>query len=409
VDVARRTLGLAVVTFAAFAMPKAAFGVAWPSLAGDLGFSVGQLGLVIAVYMAGYLLSTVCSGAVAARIGAGRMLTGAAWINALTVVGYAIVPTSGLLLLLAVVLGIGAGFLDAGINTHVALRHGARAMGVLHAGFGIGATLGPLLMTLLLAAGASWRLGFALLAVVQLVVAVMITVGRRGWTTSPVTSQPTAGGRRLPAVAWWTLVLFVLYTAFEVAASQWAFTLFTEGRGLSEVVAGLAVTGFYAALTAARLLLGGLGHRMPAARLSTAGGLLALVAMTLVWLAPQPWVGPAALVACGFALGPIFPLQMVLTPRRIGSERTAAMVGYQTGSAAVGASLGPGLIGILVGVSGVAAIAPALVAGAGALVLADLRLRRFGVVAGAGLPAVVVDAELEPTAGHHPPTERHVG
>ena len=79
-------------------------------------------------------------------------------------------------------------------------------------------------------------------------------------------------------------MLFVLYTAFEVAAAQWAFTLFTEGRGLSEVVAGLAVTGFYAALTAARLLLGGSATGSPAPGCPPLGGVVALAAMAVVWL-----------------------------------------------------------------------------------------------------------------------------
>ena len=46
--------------------------------------------------------------------------------------------------------------LDAGLNNYVALYHNARQMNWIHACFGIGVTLGPLLMREVLARGLAW-------------------------------------------------------------------------------------------------------------------------------------------------------------------------------------------------------------------------------------------------------------
>lgn len=321
-------------------------------------------------------MSTATSGAAAISLGTGRLLTVAVWVASVALAGYAATPTIGLLLGAAAMLGFASGYFDAGINTHVALRHGARAMGAIHAGYGIGATLGPLLMTGLLNTDQSWRWGFWLLAAFQVVVAVLFVSNEDGWTSSP--PRQDTGRRRLPPVAWWALLVFALYAAVEIGLGQWAFTLLTEGRNMSDSVGGLAVTGLYGGMTAARLLLGGYGHRLSPVALSTAGTVVALAGVAALWWAPTGWIAVAATVVTGFALGPIFPLQTMLTPRRVGAAGTATLVGYQIAAASVGAIAVPGAIGLLVDRYEVAVIAPALTAAAALLVVADLMLRRAG-------------------------------
>lgn len=370
----RRTLWIATLAFVALGMPKAAFGVAWPSVSVELAVPIGSLGLLIAVFVGCYLLSTATSGAMAAAIGVGRLLTVTSWVAAAGLAGYALAPSMGGLLAAAAVLGLASGYIDAGINTHIALRHGARAMGALHAGFGIGATLGPLAMTGLLTAEHGWRWGMWMLFAVQAAVAVGFLPNEKMWTSS----SPPPGHRRQPlsAAAGWALAVFALYAAVEIGVGQWTFTLLTEGREMSDTVAGLAVTGLYGGLTGARLLLGAVGHRGTPQRLSTTGAAVALAGVIALWWAPTGSVAIAATLVTGFALGPIFPLQILLTPQRVGAAGTASVVGYQMAAASLGAIAIPGAIGLLVVRFEVGVIAPALAATAGMLVLADLALRR---------------------------------
>ena len=60
-------LALSIATFVLLGMPKSAFGIAWPSVAGDFGRSIGDLGLVITVYVIGYFVSSVATGALSRR------------------------------------------------------------------------------------------------------------------------------------------------------------------------------------------------------------------------------------------------------------------------------------------------------------------------------------------------------
>jgi len=164
----------------------------------------------------------------------------------------------------------------------------------------------------------------------------------------------------------------------EVAAAHWGFTLLTEGHSLSESAAGLAVTGFWISLTGTRVLLGIAGDRTPHALVAGSGAVAALACTTLLWWSPSSWVGPAALIALGGVIGPIFPLQTLLTPLRVGTSATPTMVGYQMAAASLGAILIPGGLGPLVGRFGVEIIAPVLTVAAGGLVVAGEAARRWG-------------------------------
>jgi fucose permease len=251
-------------------------------------------------------------------------------------------------------------------------------MHLLHASFGIGATVGPLVMTLFLVGPGSWRAGYAVFALIQVALAAAFFRTRDRWGAV----SPDTRGRGHPGLTGAIasgLVLFAVYTGLEVAAGQWAFSVLTEERGVAEGAAGFWVAGYWASLTVGRLLAGAAGDRISPERLAI-GGMVTAVAGTIVfWLAPttSSAVGGAGLLLVGFGLAPIFPMLILLTPRRVGPDRSTAVVGYQLAAAAVGAALLPGGVGLLVNRAGLEAVAPAMVVFALTMVAAAEITRRM--------------------------------
>jgi hypothetical protein len=140
-------LAIALAAFVSLGLPDAVLGVAWPSIRRTFSLPADQLGTLLASAMAGYLVSSFSSGAVVARLGVGWLLF---WSSALMVVNslaYALAPTWGVMVAASVLAGLGAGAIDAGINAFAAARFSPRRVSWLHASYGVGATLGPLLMT----------------------------------------------------------------------------------------------------------------------------------------------------------------------------------------------------------------------------------------------------------------------
>ena len=80
-----------------------------------------------------------------------------------------------------VVFGLGFGAVDAAVNVHAARHGSARQINWMHASYGAGATVGPLLATLMLSNGLSWHWVYGILGGGQAVLAVVFTMTSRAW------------------------------------------------------------------------------------------------------------------------------------------------------------------------------------------------------------------------------------
>src|SRR5665647_2068978 len=102
-------------------------------------------------------VSSFSSGRLLRRLNLGTVLAASCLLTASGLIGYATTSSWPIVLTLGVVLGLGAGAIDAALNTHVATHYGARMLNWLHACFGVGAASGPLIMTAVLQRGSPWQ------------------------------------------------------------------------------------------------------------------------------------------------------------------------------------------------------------------------------------------------------------
>jgi len=351
-------------------------GVTWPSVAESFDRSLAELGYVTLLFGGGYTLSSFLSGRLSARRGIGPLLIAAAVTGMVALASLAFSATWLMLLLATFLMGVGGGLIDAATNTYVAIRRGARAMGLIHGIFGIGAIAGPLLVTALLQMGFSWRVAFALLAMGQgLYVAGLWHFARSLDIHTEIGQRSLRTGLLRSPVLIWSLVVFFVYAGIGAGAGAWAFTYLTEERGVSDGVGGLIVASYWGGFTVSRLLLGALGERFLPNTVLRWSVVSATVAFIVLWWSPTNWLAAAALIFAGFAHGPVFPLEILLTPRRFGAALTATVVGFEIAAANVGAALLPGLMGLAVGLSGLAVLPPILVANSLVLLAAIETLR----------------------------------
>jgi fucose permease len=348
-------------SFVLLGMPMAAMGVAWPTAADDLGRALADLGFITFAYGAGYTVSTLASGELTRRFSTGPILVFAALAATLSLAVFAVSSAWIPFLLAGFMVGLAGGLMDAGVNAYVAVHRGARSMGIVHTGFGIGSTLGPLFVTFLLAVGVSWRIAFGTLAVAELILALAFMATVRAIESNPgeTRRRPSLGNNGTVLVL--SLAVFFFYAGVAAGTGAWAFSLLTEGREISTGVAGVAVAAYWGGITVARVALGVVGNRMNPNRVLSISGFGTVASLLLLWAAPTPWLGIVGLVASGLAHGSVFPLEMLLTPRRFGAPFTPWAVGYEIAAANVGIAVLSGTIGLLVGRWGISIVAPALV------------------------------------------------
>ncbi len=369
---------VAYLSFIVLGLPDGMLGVAWPSMSWEFARPLGALGILLFGFTVGYLATTAAAGILIQRLGYYRHLLLAALLMTTGGAGIALAPVWIAVVAAAGVLGAGAGMLDGGLNAYAAQRFRPRDLNWLHAAYGVGATTGPLLMTPIIAAETSWRLGYVIFGLFAAAAVVAFRLSRDRWRVppgdgstdgaahagAPDAAPPTAAANGDSAGAWsvllGSLVVFFLYTGLEVVAGQWSYTLFTVGRGVDAGRAGPWMSIYWGSLTVGRVAFGWIAERIPAETLLRVTSVVAILGVTLLWIGRPPVLGAVGLSVLGVCLAPMFPLLIGETPRRVGAARSDHMVGLQIASSNIGAVSLVGLVGLLVEVLGLEIIGPAL-------------------------------------------------
>jgi fucose permease len=260
--------------------------------------------------------------------------------------------------------GFGNGIIDAGFNAYVAQHPGARAMNWLHGSFGIGTTIGPIVMTAVLAGGNSWRWGYVVSSIVMIAVAVVFVVGRNWWKPVIVASESTNAKRKsvldvlkMPPV-WFGIALFFLYAGLEATPGSWMYTLFTEARNIDAGSAGLWVSIYWGSFTVGRFFFGAIINRVNTLTLTRFCMLGVLVGAILLWWNPVAWIGFLWLTVVGFMEAPLFPIFVSDTPKRVGMENAGNAIGFQVAGAGIGIAMLPALAGFIANSSSLNSIPP---------------------------------------------------
>ena len=373
-----RGLIVALSAFVMLGLIDGGLGVAWPSMREFFDRGVAQLGLLLAFGSVGYLTASAGYGRLHRRWGTGALLGVGSTLLFVGVAGIALGPAWGVVAGSSVLLGLGGGLVDTGMNAHAALAFDVGSINLLHACYGVGATLGPVVITLSLVTSDSWRWGYGVIAILQVLTAAAVWARRSRWAGSEpdLTGEAPGPGARAPLL--FLVVLFFLYTGVEVGAGQWAFTLLSEGRGMSTAAAGVWVAIYWGGLTVGRFGFGLVGDRLKPSRILNGSMLVALAGVGWLWMDPGG-LGVVGLPVAGLGFAAVFPTLVSVTPARLGRGRSTKAMGYQLAAANLGAAGVPWALGIVAESQGVASLAPGLFVAAIALTVVHLVSERFTI------------------------------
>ena len=378
----RRIDLLSLLTFVAVGLPDGMLGTVWPAMHRSFHVPVGDLGLILLLQTVGSVLATGLVNRAMRRVGVGALLGGSAVTAGASAAGYAVAPALAMVLGVAVVFGVASGSSDAGLNSVVGVSGRSRLLNLLHGAYGVGTTIGPLLVTGALLLG-SWRAAYIVLVVAEILIAWQWFLhGRSRSGAADVDRRVEAEQRfaaplRIPVVLG-GVGLFFVYTGLEVAAGQWETVFDRNHLHMTPAAAGVATFAYWGALTAVRIALALVPRPPHNHSVVRVGGGLSLAAAAMIWLAPLVALKVAGFVILGGALAGIFPALIALTPTRVGSEHAARVIAWQIGAAASGGAGISAVIGLLIDAINLGVLGPALTALAVVLVVGSTLLERFG-------------------------------
>jgi fucose permease len=354
-------VGIAYLSFIIIAMPGVpALGVAWdPAIRETFGLPLDAVGVLLAVTMGTYFIFSFISGRLVTRFGIGPLLTAASAITCIGVIGYVVAPAWPVMVICGVLVGAGAALIDCGMNIYFAANYGPRLMNWLHAAFGVGAALSPLMMTAILNNGNVWRLGYVVIAALFGLLVILFGLTRGLWKSSqlPTTADNQRSSitprdtLRLPLV-WLGISFFFLYGGQETVPGQWSFSLFTESRQVAAETAGLWVSIYWFCFTIGRVIFGLMVSWMKARTLLNLCVIGIIIGSILMWwnpagASPSTTLAFIGLGLFGFTIGPMFALIITSTQERLGPYHAPNAIGFQVAAASIGGGLMPGLAGRL--------------------------------------------------------------
>jgi fucose permease len=342
------------VCFVSLGLPDSVLGSAWPAMQESLGAGLQLAGYLSMIITASKVVSSLCSVRLVSRFGTGRVTAFSILMMAAALGGFCFSPGIAFLFLWAIPLGFGSGCLDAALNNFVALHYSARYVNWLHCFWGIGASVGPMIMSAALRTGYSWRAGYGIISALQtaLCVVLFLTLSRWRHTSIDENIQNNTSDKhnskallKMPALLP-VLGGFVLYSAVEATCGLWGATFIHNRFEVSAADAAMASTLYFSAITLGRLGSGFAAKYLSDADMIRAGQLLALIGVILLLL-PSKALAIAGLMIMGLGLAPIIPSMIHSTPQKFGLELSQTAIGLEMAFAYVGSTCFPPLFGIL--------------------------------------------------------------
>ena len=333
------------LAFILLGLTLGAEGPTLPKLAENTSSTLDQISLIFFSGSLGYLLGSYISGRIYDRLPAHQFLAG---VILLLGIAIAFVPAASslwMLLLITLIAGFAKGSLDVGGNTLILWVHHEKVgpfMNGLHALFGVGAFVGPLIVARVLAITDNIYWVYWTLAIAALPVATLI------WSLPSPSARPTPEEHKdvpLPVLPLAIMVLcFLLYVGSEVGFGTWIYTYALEQGLGTEITSAYLTSAFWGAFTIGRLLAIAISTRLRPLTILYLDFAGCLVSLGLILLfrgsATVLWVGSILL---GISFASIFPTFLTLSEERM--HVTGTMAGWFLVGGSIGGMILPWGIG----------------------------------------------------------------
>jgi MFS transporter, FHS family, Na+ dependent glucose transporter 1 len=334
----RYTLTIACLTFLFLGLMTAGLGPVLPELAGNTSSSLTAVGGVFTAIFLGALISQIVSGPLNDRFGQKRVLFVSLLILAFGTIGFTNAPSLWLMLAITFLAGLGHGSVDLTTNVLVSrtfTEKNTSTMNLLHFFFGLGAILGPALISLFMTLFGNGLYVLWLDSAAMVILAIFVLKIKSASNSASQDVNNHSGGNvyRIPSV-WLLGGLLLIYVGVENGIGGWATTYMNKTSILDLGKAALVSSGFWGALTLGRLATALIGHKFTPQQILRFSFISSLFfGLVFSFSVYHLILSIVAIVMIGFFSGAVYPTAMsLITTTFHQSPGKAASIGAAMGS-----------------------------------------------------------------------------
>lgn len=387
-----RTLA-AFWSFVVMGSNDAAYGALIPYLQDYYNLTFVVISLVFLSPLVGYTTSALLNNTIHLKFGQRGVAIIAPLCHLIAYVIIAVHPPYPVLVVVFSLAGFGNGLADAAWNAWMGnMANPNEILGFLHAFYGAGAVISPLIATTMITKGERLPWYYFYYVMIGMAVLELVTSSAAFWsataavfrannprTTDTQDSRLKEALIRLPySRVTWICALFLLgYVGAEVALGGWIVKFMLEVRDGGDFASGMTATGFWLGITVGRLVLGFVTPKL-GEKLAIAIYLpITMVLELIFWLVPQFYVSAVAVSLQGFFLGPLFPAAVVAATKLLPKHLHVSAIGFAAAFGGSGAAIFPFIVGAIAQAKGVQVLQPIILALLGVIWGLWLCLPRF--------------------------------
>lgn len=344
------------ISFISLGLPDSLLGTAWPAMQIDLSVPISFAGILSMIVAGGTIISSFFSERIIRRLGTGLVTAVSVFMTAVALLGFYLAPGFIWLILLAIPLGLGAGSVDAALNNFVALNYEARHMSWLHCFWGVGATIGPIIMARFLSRDQGWKLGYGTIGLIQTCLVVILFISLPLWNkvnkSQEETSEETQRSLKLNEIlrikgVKSAYLTFFCYCALEATTGLWGSSFLVIHKGISTDTAAKWISFYYFGITLGRLISGFVTMKINNKTMIRLGQFIISFGLLFIILPFGSLSLQMGFFLIGMGCAPIYPCMIHETPRRFGKSLSQALIGIQMACAYIGTTFMPPIFGAI--------------------------------------------------------------
>ena len=335
----RILLSIIYLSFISLGLPDGSLGISWPLMRLDFNQPIEAAGLIILITLPLSALSSIYSHKLSNKLGIGKVTFFSALLTSSSLLGIGFSMNYTMLVFFSIGLGLGQGAVDSLLNSYVAKHYSSRHMTWLHGFWGVGATLGPTIMTTVLKFEYTWSLAYFSLSTLQYIIAFILFLSLGFWLNDSNNSSQSKLKVQFDYRMLYGIALFFLYVGIELSVGLWTNSYLVEEIGLLPSVSGYIVASYYASIMSGRFLSGFISNRLGNRNMIRLGLLLSGIGSLLLILFRDINMIRLSLILIGLGFAPLYPSMMHETPKRFKSEQANVLISYQVGIAYIGGTI----------------------------------------------------------------------
>ena len=358
-------LALIYLIFISLGLPDSLFGAAWPVMHVDFNVNESFASIYMIITAVGSGGVSFIAGPLIRKFGTGKVTVVSILLTAvgMLVIGFSV--HIAMAICGSILMGFGAGAIDTGLNNCVSTHYKARHMNWLHAFWGVGVTLSPIIMGAFLDMNNNWRGGYRCVSCIQFAIFAVslfslplfkkyehsVTVEtldgaapdeseeeNENTTKEQAEEDGEKPKKKKPAIfeilkikgVAWAVLSLGMYTSMEFLIGTWGASYAVNTKGVSPADAARWVSLYFGGIMAGRVISGFISYKFDDKVLIRLGIVVMTIGM-IVFALPIGKYSLVGLLLIGTGFGPVFPSTIHAVPFRFGTKYSADITGIQMG------------------------------------------------------------------------------